>query len=539
MKAARLRGALALVVTGAAAVGLSLAAQAYGTPMPTAVRPVTLSLSSATPTLVCPGPETLLAPAGGSVVAPPGPVTISAVALTGAGGSASLAGAEVASAASVASGGSGGSTPLTLAGDLAQARLPRSAAGAVRLDARTAGAGRAVPAAALQTTLAASGDLRGLSAAGCSAATNHAWLVGGGTGPGERTRLVLINPTPSTALLDVFVHGPQGIVKAPAGEGVVVAAHHQTVLFVDALAPDAGQLAVEVLVRTGRVVATLHHQRLAGFTPGGVDGIVPAAPAARSQVIPGLDLAAPGRTAVRVVAPGDAEAVARVHLIGAAGPVTVPGAVVTVPAGGVRDVPLQVSAALPAGHYTAVVEADEPVVAGALLTRTLAGGELAGTAAAVGKTVPPSDLAWAAATSPLRGTVILATPPTGVGSRLVLTTAERSTAGADVAASSASPGQGSAAEVGVSEVSAAGVAGAERLVSIEAGRQVDVPISATATAVLLRSVASAGSGSIHAAMVLTAADAAGPMISVVPVRPGPTAPVSPPVVVHDPGVGVS
>ena len=83
------------------------------------------------------------------------------------------------------------------------------------------------------------------------------------------------------------------------------------------------------------------------------------------------------------------------------------------------------------------------------------------------------------------------------------------------------------------------MAGAERLVSIEAGRQVDVPISATATAVLLRSVPSAGSGSIHAAMVLTAADAAGPMISVVPVRPGPTAPVSPPVVVHDPGVGVS
>ncbi|MFN8079487.1 MAG: DUF5719 family protein [Kineosporiaceae bacterium] len=513
---ARLRGALVLVLAGGAAVGLTLAAQAYGTPMPTTVRPATLSLSSATPTLVCPGPETLLAPAGGSTAAPGGPVTVSAVALTGAGGTATLTGLA----------------PLVLSGDLAQARLPRATAGAVRLDARAAGAGGAVPAAALQTTLSPSGDLRGLSATGCAAATNHAWLVGGGTGAGDRTRLVLTNPTPSTALLDVFVHGPQGLVKAPAGEGVVVAAQHQAVLFVDALAPDAGQLAVEVVVRTGRVVATLHHQRLAGFTPGGVDGVVPAAPAARSQVIPGLDLAAPGRTVVRVVAPGSAEAVVRVHLVGASGPVTVPGAVVTVPGGGVRDVPLQVSTALPAGHYTAVVEADLPVVAGALLTRTLPGGELAGTAAAVGKAVPPSDLAWAGATSPVRGTVILAMPPAGIGSRLVL-------ASPDASPASSTAAQGSAAEVGVSELTAAGVAGPERIVSVESGHQVDVAVAATTTALVLRSIPSAGSGPIHAAMVLTAADAAGPLISVVPVRPGPTAPATPPVVVHDPGVGVN
>ena len=177
--------------------------------------------------------------------------------------------------------------------------LPVAAAGAVRFDltrGETTTAG-----AATQATSATSGDLRGLAAIACEPALADSWLVGGGTGTGERTRLLLANPTPAAALVDVVVHGEDGRVDAPQGEGVVVPSGQQVALYVDALAPDAGPVAVNVTARSGRVVAVLHHTRMLGITPGGVDDVGPAAPPGTDQVVQGVVVAPPGSARVRVV----------------------------------------------------------------------------------------------------------------------------------------------------------------------------------------------------------------------------------------------
>ena len=85
---------------------------------------------------------------------------------------------------------------------------------------------------------------------------------------------------------------------------------------------------------------------------------------------------------LRVLAPGADGGAVEVTLLGADGPVSLPGANADLEPGAVLDIPLS---GLPAGSYTAVVTADVPVVAGALLMRG-ATGEAA---------EQPSELAWA------------------------------------------------------------------------------------------------------------------------------------------------
>jgi hypothetical protein len=514
-----LRGVLAGTVLAGLVCGGAVAAQAIApeaVPVPVTA---TLPVTAAAPILVCPGPETLVVPEGAAPIDPAGPIVVSAVSDD----SATL-GLLVPAA--------GGAAPapsdpqaLRRTGEVWLGSRSRATAGGVRLDAGTRGSGRAAGAAALQATLGATGDLRGLAAASCTAASSDIWLVGAGTAEGERARLLLANPTPAAALLDVFVHGPSGRVKAPAGEGIVVPSGRQIAVFVDALAPDAGEIAVHVATRSGRVVAALHHTRLRGFTPGGVDDVTAAAAPARSQVVPGVVVAAHGTSFVRVAVPGTAEAVVRVSLIGPDGTVAGAGAVLGIPGGGVRDVALT---GVADGSYSAVVAADVPVVAGAFAGRTVAGGELAGTSLAIGKVVPPSELAWAPSTLALRGAVSVALPRlpavNGVG---------------PVAASLVVAAPTHQARFAVREVTAAGAIGTARVVTVAEGRSVAIPVTPGTAALLVRPPGEPGSGGpVFASVVLATQDGGGPMLSVVPVRPGPAEPGAPPRVLEDPRMGL-
>nr|WP_269330120.1 DUF5719 family protein [Kineosporia babensis] len=237
--------------------------------------------------------------------------------------------------------------------------------------------------AAVQSTLTPKGDLRGLSASRCDQTSADAWLVGGGTKTGERLRLLLSNPTAATAVVDVSVLGEKGKVEAPAGDGVVVPAGGQTPVLVDALAPDQERVAVHLVARSGQVVARMHGSKLRGLVPGGVDVVSPSAEPAKRQLIPGISLvngysktaddpAAAGSTSIRLAVPGNEEAVVKIRLLNSSGEVEMPGAaVLNVPAGGVVDVPI---AGIASGTYTAVIDADVPVVAGAQIGRPAAAG---------------------------------------------------------------------------------------------------------------------------------------------------------------------
>jgi hypothetical protein len=511
------------VLLVSAAVGGTAAAQTVSAQSPSPAPVRSLPLPASVPVTTCPGPQTLLAPPGAKPVQPPGPVVVSAVAT----GPATL-GVLVPPAP-------GRSSTADSAAAVRLLTRSRTTAGGVRLDVARSVPGVPAPASsAVQATLGLDGDLRGLVATGCAAAVSDAWLVGGGTTEGERSRLVLSNPTPSPALLDVLVHGPDGVVKAPAGEGIVVPAGGQQVLFVDALAPDLGQAAVRVTARNGRVVASMQHSRLLGFTPGGVDDVTASAEPATTQVVPGIVVRAPGRAAVRVVVPGAEEAVVRVALLGVgatAQPATpIAPVVVSVPGGAVRDVPLTVGD----GLYVAVVSSDVPLVAGALSTTTLAGGELAGTPQALGSTVPPTDLAWAPSVSPLNGAVAIAVPQF-VGSDV------------KVSASLVLAAPSGAAVARLRPVTAAARIGPARSVDLdEAGVEV-VDLAAGTAAVLLDLVAGQSSrggpggsntSGLVAALVLRADDAKGPLLATVPLRPGPAQASTGPEVVEDPMLGV-
>lgn len=468
---------------------------------------------------VCPGPQTLVVPAGGQPIAPAGPVAVGAVVEGSPGspaGRATLGGRRL----------TVGDSPFGLL------TSPRASAGPVSLQASRSAAAPAM--SAVQLGLARQGDQRGLSALSCSVAATQTWLVGGGTQAGRRGHLLLANPAATPAAVDVVVHGPGGPIEAPAGTGVVVPPEAQLALRLDALAPDLDTAAVLVRARSGRVIASLHDNWVRGVTPSGVDDVSAAAPAARRQVVPGISVAppggqqvpetatAPGAVAVRVVNPGSAEVVAGVRLLGEAGPVVLPGAVLTLGPGEVRDLPLST---VPPGVYAAVVEADAPVVAGAVVGRTMPGGQIAGTDAAIGVSVPPSEFGWAASVLPLAGTTLVSLPELAETGRRAGISATLTVAAPDGAGS-----------VEVVEIDSAGAPLGSGTLLVAAGSGEQRVLSAKAAAVRLRPVS--GSGPLMAALLLQLPDPAGPMVSVLPVRPGPTGSGARPHVVADVRVGL-
>jgi hypothetical protein len=499
---------------GVVAVAAGLVAGA--TALPSVQRtagPHRLPISSSTPALVCPGPETLLVPDGGEAADPGAAVLISSLVAAESGpssGRLTLSGARSSAAAAAArtlpAGLTAASVPITAgenqelsaASGAVIRSLAATALGPALLQVPPGPAENASPEAvaklaAVQSTLARVGDLRALTATTCTAPASDSWLVGGSTEVGARLRLLLANPTTAAAVVDVDVRGPKGRVRAASGEGVVVPAGGEVPIFVDALAPGLKQVALHITTRSGRVRATLHDSRLHGLNPGGADDVPVTAAPARRQVVPGISLvdgygptagdpSAAGSTAVRIAVPGAEEAVVRVRLLDATGSVELPrSAVVSVPAGGVVDVPI---AGIAPGNYTAVLDSDVPVVAGALIGRS----SVPGTAAA-------SEIAWAGAVRPLAGSGYLVLPP---GARSALSLAATAAAGKLV----------------ISEVYRDGTIGKPLAVDVPGGSSATVRLAADAVAVKISEVSA---GPIGAAVVCWAPDPRGSLISVLSV----------------------
>jgi hypothetical protein len=361
--------------------------------------------------------------------------------------------------------------------------------------------------AAVQTTFSRTGDRRGLAAVACPAATTDAWLVGGATSVGRRARLLLLDPTPAAAVVDVVVLGPRGPVDLPSARGVVVAPGGARALQLDALAPGLDRLAVHVVARRGRVAAVLDDSRLDGATPAGVDDVPVAAPPARHLTVPGVVLPAapPGGTAsavVRLAVPGAEDAVVHLRLAGSPGAGAVRDRVVTVPAGSVVDVPLTGQVA---GTYAVVADADVPIVAGALV-------RIAGPAAGPLRR-SAADVGWTAAALPLAGDALTALPrPVGYG------THGRGPA-AGITRVTLTAGDADA-EVVVRQVGPRGEPLARSVVHVPARGTTAVTVRAGAAAVALRTGAG---GPVWAGVAVTAPDPSGPMLSLLPI-PAPPAP---------------
>lgn len=247
---------------------------------------------------------------------------------------------------------------------------------------------------AAQVSLASKGDLRGLSAATCGTLGSDFWIVGGSTEVGRSARLVLTNPTRTSATVNVSVYGAKGRVKTSGGGSLLVDAGSQRSVLIEGLAPDDGQVAVHVTGTGGLFSAAIEHNILRGLHPGGVDYLVPGATPSRTQYVPGISIAtkAPdtkqfsdGRPVLRLANTGTDAAHASIRLFGPEGVASFSASKAVVKPGAVRDIPLD---QLPKGTYSAVVTSDAPVSAAARSIRQ--GGP------------KDADFSWSPSVSPLQ-----------------------------------------------------------------------------------------------------------------------------------------
>ncbi|MDT0164712.1 DUF5719 family protein [Actinotalea sp. AC32] len=311
-----------------------------------------------------------------------------------------------------------------------------------------------VVAAGVVTASVGSGDLRGITAAGCVRPAAEQWLVGGGTSVGSSARLVLQNPGRTAASVEVDLWGPAGPVELAGAPEFLVPAGSERVVLLEGVAADQRRVVVRVTASGGLVGAYVQDSELRGLVPAGVDHVVPGAAPSTRQVVPGIDVPATevegaDPALLRLLAPGTGTT-ARISLVGPEGVVQLPGAEeVRLEAGTVLDVPL---GGLAEGGYTAVVEADEPVVAAAMVTRGRSVGRTDGVR------TDPVDRAWAASVRP-GGTSAVALP-SDVPGRLVLGVVE---------------GDGPrTVEVGVRLLSTGGGVVAEGTVTLTEGRSTTV-----------------------------------------------------------------
>ena len=96
---------------------------------------------------------------------------------------------------------------------------------------------------------------RGMASTACAPAASEFWFVGGGAIAGRQTRIVLVNPDETSAVVDVIIRGPKGLIDAPAGRGLVVKGQDRLVVRLDVLAPGRH--------RDGRPGARPHRSRRA------------------------------------------------------------------------------------------------------------------------------------------------------------------------------------------------------------------------------------------------------------------------------------
>jgi hypothetical protein len=172
-----------------------------------------------------------------------------------------------------------------------------------------------------QTTTVRAGAGRGLHATACSVPDTDFWFPGASTAEERRDYVHLTNPDETAAVVDLELHGKDGPLAAPDGEGLTVPPRSTLPVLLSTLtAEPVTNVAVHAVVRTGRVGAQM---RAVDDKLGG--DWLPASAVARPRVVlPGIPADA---TAVRLVvlAPGEEDADLALRLATPSGSITPAG----------------------------------------------------------------------------------------------------------------------------------------------------------------------------------------------------------------------
>ncbi len=203
---------------------------------------------------------------------------------------------------------------------------------------------------------------RGLASTACAPAASEFWFVGGGAIAGRQTRIVLVNPDDTAAIVDVIVRGPDGLIDTPGGSGLVVKGQDRLIVRLDTLAPGVSATAVQVVVRTGRVGAAVDDEQQSGLSTVGTDWVPQAAPPATKVYVPGV-VNGKGARVLSIAAPGDDDALVKVRVISPEGTYApADRSQVEVPADSV--VTIDMSPVLDGQPATLELTSDTPIVAG-------------------------------------------------------------------------------------------------------------------------------------------------------------------------------
>jgi hypothetical protein len=282
-----------------------------------------------------------------------------------------------------------------------------------------------------QSQVAEAQDYTGFATAACAEPSGSLGLVGGSTAVGRTTLLTLANPSGVDATVALTILSPNGAVNAPGMAGIVVKPGEQRVIPLAGFAPDVASPVVHVVARGGQVTAYLQQSIVRGLDAGGIDIVNAGADPATHLVIPGVRvrnsvgvnraLALPDWddvvAAVRVAVPGTTAAKVQVSLVPQDSKLTGLSFEMDVASGQVNELPLDSAAetdsgsvAIPDGDYTVVLDADQPVVAGARVSTAVDPvGTAAGTASDT--SAPASDFAWYSSAPVLTGDTAVTIAP--------------------------------------------------------------------------------------------------------------------------------
>ncbi len=287
----------------------------------------------------------------------------------------------------------------------------RGAAGSAPVESARAtgvaayGSGSLAPGMVAEASMRGSraGAVRGLAAAPCTVPSTQAWFVGPSGQVGSRARLVLANPADVPAVASLRVWDEQGPVEAPGAADLGIPARGERSVTLDALAPGARRLAVQVVSGAGRVSAAVQIREVAGLDATGLSWVPPTAAPSRRIVVAGVP--GVGERTLFVVAPGERDAVVSLRLLGPRGAFAPEGRdAMTVPAGTVKALDMGASAG--ADPVAVELSSDVAVTAGVRVERSTAHG------------LP--DFAYTAASGVLDGAAATFVPGGGLGSTLLL-----------------------------------------------------------------------------------------------------------------------
>ncbi|MDQ1681719.1 MAG: hypothetical protein QOH99_260 [Frankiaceae bacterium] len=249
------------------------------------------------------------------------------------------------------------------------------------------------------------GSTAGTAAVQCAAPTTNAYFVGPATTTGHDPRLVLVNPDPSPANVDVAIAEDGKPFSPESTRGIALPGYGTTTVALVDVAPEQAAVAIHVQTRSGRVTAVVRDRWYNGSLPLGVDWLSGGAAPGKDLVLPGIGGTDSNVTLVLASQSADAGTVVA-EARNASGSFTPAGLQsIDVAAGAIVRVTVPKSALGSGGALH--VTSDVPVLAAAASVR-----------ADTAKT-PRPDFAWTPAGVPLTGPV---SPPPG-GTQMILTSA--------------------------------------------------------------------------------------------------------------------